>query len=74
MVGDVAGKLLDGHHLGILCRGEVVGDYALYERLVLGVGSFPFGLRLGDAGLGLVDLEEVVVDGSCRDAVIDHCV
>ena len=40
VVGDVAGKLLDGHHLGILCRGEVVGDYALYERLVLGVGSF----------------------------------
>ena len=29
-------------------------------------------VRLGDAGLGLVDLEEVVVDGSCRDAVINH--
>ena len=72
VVGDVAGKLLDGHHLGVLCRGEVVGDYALYERLVLGVGSLALGLRLGDAGLGLVDLEEVVVDGSCRDAVINH--
>ena len=74
VVGDVAGKLLDAHHLGILCRGEVVGDYALYERLVLGVGSLALGLRLSDAGLGLVDLEEVVVDGSCRDAVVDHCV
>ena len=74
VVGNVAGKLLDGHHLGVLCRGEVVGDHALYERLVLGVGSLALGLRLGDAGLGLVDLEEVVVDGSCRDAVVDHCV
>ena len=74
VVGDVAGKLLDAHHLGVLRRGKVVGDYALYERLVLGVGSFALGLRLSDAGLGLVDLEEVVVDGSCRDAVVDHCV
>ena len=74
VVGNVAGKLLDAHHLGVLRRGEVVGDYALYERLVLGVGSFALGLRLSDAGLGLVDLEEVVVDGSCRDAVVDHCV
>ena len=74
VVGNVAGKLLDGHHLGVLRRGEVVGDHALYERLVLGVGSLALGLRLGDAGLGLVDLEEVVVDGSCRDAVVDHCV
>ena len=74
VVGNVAGKLLDAHHLGVLRRGEVVVDYALYERLVLGVGSFALGLRLGDAGLGLVDLEEVVVDGSCRDAVVDHCV
>ena len=40
VVGNVAGKLLDAHHLGVLRRGEVVGDYALYERLVLGVGSF----------------------------------
>ena len=74
VVGDVAGELLDGHHLGILCRGEVVGDDGLDECLVLGVGSFALGLRLSDAGLGLVDLEEVVVDGSCRDAVVDHCV
>ena len=74
VVGDVAGELLDGHHLGVLCRGEVVGDDGLDERLVLGVGSLALGLRLGDAGLGLVDLEEVVVDGSCRDAVVDHCV
>ena len=74
VVGDVAGKLLDGHHLGVLCRGEVVGDHALDERLVLGVGLLALGLRLSDAGLGLVDLEEVVVDGSCRDAVVDHCV
>ena len=74
VVGDVAGELLDGHHLGVLCRGEVVGDDGLDECLVLGVGSFALGLRLSDAGLGLVDLEEVVVDGSCRDAVVDHCV
>ena len=37
-------------------------------------GVLPSGLRLSDAGLGLVDFEEVVVDGSCRDAVVDHCV
>ena len=74
VVGDVAGELLDAHHLGVLCRGEVVGDDGLDECHVLGVGSFALGLRLSDAGLGLVDLEEVVVDGSCRDAVVDHCV
>ena len=74
VVGDMAGKLLDAHHLGVLCRGEVVGDDGLDECHVLGVGSLALGLRLSDAGLGLVDLEEVVVDGSCRDAVVDHCV
>ena len=67
VVGDVAGKLLDGHHLGVLCRGEVVSDDGLDECLVLGVGRLALGL-------GLVDLEEIRVDGSCRDAVVDHCV
>ena len=74
VVGDVAGKLLDGHHLGILCRGEVVGDDGLDECLVLGVGLLALGLGLVDTRLGLVDLEEIRVDGSCRDAVVDHCV
>ena len=74
VVGDVAGKLLDGHHLGVLCRGEVVGDDGLDECLVLGVGRLALGLGLVDTRLGLVDLEEIRVDGSCRDAVVDHCV
>ena len=74
VVGDVAGKLLDGHHLGILRRGEVVGDDGLDECHVLGVWLLALGLSLVDTRLGLVDLEEVVVDGSCRDAVVDHCV
>ena len=74
VVGDVAGKLLDGHHLGVLCRGEVVGDDGLDECLVLGVGLLALGLGLVDTRLGLVDLEEIRVDGSCRDAVVDHCV
>ena len=70
LVGDVAGKLLDGHHLGILCRGEVVGDDGLDECHVLGVGLLALGLGLVDTRLGLVDLEEIRVDGSCRDTVI----
>ena len=74
VVGDVAGKLLDGHHLGVLCRGEVVGDDGPDECLVLGVGLLALGLGLVDTRLGLVDLEEIRVDGSCRDAVVDHCV
>ena len=74
VVGDVAGKLLDAHHLGVLCRGEVVGDDGLDECLVLGVGLLALGLGLVDTRLGLVDLEEIRVDGSCRDAVVDHCV
>ena len=74
VVGDVAGKFLDGHHLGVLCRGEVVGDDGLDECHVLGVWLLALGLSLVDTRLGLVDLEEVVVDGSCRDAVVDHCV
>ena len=74
VVGDVAGELLDGHHLGVLCRGEVVGDDGLDECLVLGVGLLALGLGLVDTRLGLVDLEEIRVDGSCRDAVVDHCV
>ena len=74
VVGDVAGKLLDAHHLGILCRGEVVGDDGLDECHVLGVGLLALGLGLVDTRLGLVDLEEIRVDGSCRDAVVDHCV
>ena len=74
VVGDVAGKLLDGHHLGVLCRGEVVGDDGPDECLVLGVGRLALGLGLVDTRLGLVDLEEIRVDGSCRDAVVDHCV
>ena len=73
VVGDVAGKLLDGHHLGVLCRGEVVGDDGPDECLVLGVGLLARGLGLVDTRLGLVDLEEIRVDGSCRDAVINHC-
>ena len=67
VVGDVAGKLLDGHHLGVLCRGEVVGDDGPDECLVLGVGLLALGLGLVDTRLGLVDLEEIRVDGSCRD-------
>ena len=74
VVGDVAGKFLDGHHLGVLCRGEVVGDDGPDECLVLGVGLLALGLGLVDTRLGLVDLEEIRVDGSCRDAVVDHCV
>ena len=74
VVGDVAGKLLDAHHLGVLCRGEVVGDDGLDECLVLGVGLLALGLCLVDTRLCLVDLEEIRVDGSCRDAVVDHCV
>ena len=74
VVGDVAGKLLDGDHLGILCRGEVVGDDGPDECLVLGVGRLALSLGLVDTRLGLVDLEEIWVDGSCRDAVVDHCV
>ena len=74
VVGDVACKFLDGHHLGVLCRGEVVGDDGLDECLVLGVGRLALGLSLVDTRLGLVDLEEIRVDGSCRDAVVDHCV
>ena len=31
-------------------------------------------IMLVDTRLGLVDLEEIRVDGSCRDAVVDHCV
>ena len=73
VVGDVAGKLLDGHHLGVLCRGEVVGDDGPDECLVLGVGLLALGLGLVDTRLGLVDLEEIRVDGSCRDTVINHC-
>ena len=72
VVGDVAGKLLDGHHLGVLCRGEVVGDDGPDECLVLGVGLLALGLGLVDTRLGLVDLEEIRVDGSCRDTVINH--
>ena len=37
-----------------------------YTHLALGLG-------LVDTRLGLVDLEEIRVDGSCRDAVVDHC-
>ena len=74
VVGDVAGKLLDSHHLGVLCRSEVVGDDGPDECLVLGVGLLALGLGLVDTRLGLVDLEEIRVDGSCRDAVVDHCV
>ena len=47
VVGDVAGKLLDSHHLGVLCRGEVVGDDGPDECLVLGVGLLALGLGLG---------------------------
>ena len=72
VVGDVAGKLLDAHHLGVLCRGEVVGDDGPDECLVLGVGLLALGLGLVDTRLGLVDLEEIRVDGSSRDAVINH--
>ena len=72
VVGNVAGKLLDAHHLGVLCRGEVVGDDGLDECLVLSVGLLALGLGLVDTRLGLVDLEEIRVDGSCRDAVINH--
>ena len=68
------GKLLDAHHLGVLCRGEVVGDDGLDECHVLGVGLLALGFGLVDTRLGLVDLEEIRVDGSCRDAVVDHCV
>ena len=74
VVGDVAGKLLDAHHLGVLCRGEVVGDDGPDECHVLGVWLLALGLGLVDTRLGLVDLEEIRVDGSCRDAVVDHCV
>ena len=74
VVGNVAGKLLDTHHLGVLCRGEVVGDDGPDECLVLGVGRLALGLGLVDTRLGLVDLEDIRVDGSCRDAVVDHCV
>ena len=74
VVGNVAGKLLDTHHLGVLCRGEVVGDDGLDECHVLGVGRLALGLGLVDTRLGLVDLEEIRVDGSCRDTVVDHCV
>ena len=74
VVGNVAGKLLGAHHLGVLCRGEVVGDDGPNECLVLGVGLLARGLGLVDTRLGLVDLEDIRVDGSCRNAVIDHCV
>ena len=44
VVGNVAGKLLDTHHLGVLCRGEVVGDDGPDECLVLGSGVLPSAL------------------------------
>ena len=72
MGGNVSGKFLDGHHIGILGNGEGV--------LLLGRHEVEVGLlrRLAhllshlDAPLGLVDLKEVRVHAAHHNTVVDH--
>ena len=59
------GKLLDGHHIGVLRDGERILLLGLHEVEVLLV-------RILTLLLSLVDLQKVCVHAAHYDAVVNH--
>ena len=73
MRGDVLGKLLDRHHLGILGHGKGLLLLGGNEVEVGLQGRLPFQLCRLHARLGLVDFKQICVDGTHGQRIVNHC-
>ena len=69
---NVAGKLLDSHHIRILSHCKRMLHLGLHQRLIRATGCFTFSLSRLDASLGLIDFKKIGIYATHSNRIINH--